>query len=105
VNDVESSLRSLITVAELHDPYAADRLKRLIGYESPDAIAQNGEVWGGMGSVMDTLAVTCPSGREGRRECEAAAIRLAEALRAVGVESPMVAKWEDVFRRWRDQGI
>ena len=106
MNDVVDALKNLIAVAERHDPHEARRLKQLVGSESdPRAISQNGEVWGGMGSVIDQLAITCPTGREGRRECEAAVIKLAQALREVGVESPMVKKWAEVFRQWRDEGV
>jgi len=106
MRDTTEEARALVDIVAKHDAEAARRLSEAMGSPfDPTKFVENGDIWGGMGSLIDCLAMNCPSGRAGRRECEHAVIKLVDALKRSGVSSHMTDRWVGIFRRWEDEGI
>ena len=68
------------------------------------AFLVSNELWGGSGSIADCAGLSQGRG-DGRRDIEAALIRLGQEQMRQDVVNVRTAMWVDTFCQWRQGGI
>ncbi len=102
MNHSTTELDALATLIAPFDASSAKYLRSLRN-RSAQQIADDLNLWGGSGSLMDEALVNQP--REVCRKFEAAVVRLGRTLIEQGAHSPRMEKWIVVFERWAREGV
>lgn len=101
MNDIADALDKLAKTLAPYDRRSANYVRKQKGIPAQQ-IADDLNLWGGMGSLMDEGVAG--KGREIQRPFEAAAVELAAKLKAAGAINARVEKWVDVFTHWQKNG-
>lgn len=102
VQEIHAALERLASVLSPYDKRTANYVRKCKASTAQE-VADDLDLWGGMGSIMDEGVAG--KDRSIQRQFEAAAIELANALQREGANSKYMNKWKDVFKQWQSVGI
>jgi hypothetical protein len=102
MSTIRQALEGVANVLSGHGQKSESYVRQCIDKDA-QLVANDINLWGGAGSLMDSALAG--EGREIQRRFEAAVIELVHTLQRSGANSTWMEKWASVFEEWRRQNV